>query len=191
MSSKGAKHKAWQYEDFVFLVENWSNMTIRDFSSKFNRTAGAISVTHDTVRAWKRDGDSILPKGYSARIVRYCHKYFNKEEVDVTNPPRKVQLVEKEQEPIVVSTRLTPGLQEKLSSIDEILEVLKGRIVEVITQVVVDSQSESLKAENVELKKQNKVLADELDEYKKYKQAAKDSSVWGVLTRRFGAHNQQ
>jgi hypothetical protein len=188
--SKLNNHKPWLYEDFVFVIENYPTYSIKQIASQLERTFKSVSMLLGIVKTWKKEGDGIAQRGYSPRMILFCKKYFGKEDVDVSSKGKTIKnlsnknLVEHNTE---VQKELSPLVQGKIALIDGAIENMKRRVVEVIEQVLTESDHvEELKSLRIKVEEQK----EKLKEFDKYKEAAKSSSVWGVLTRKFGAHNQ-
>jgi len=163
------RHHQWSYEDFVFTVENFPKLTLKEIGQQLGRTSKAVTVLLTTVRSFNRQGkELLLHKGYSKHIVGCCSKYYGDKEV--------APVVQEE-------SKVSATLQENIESIDVLLNTLKGRIVGTIEQVLAESNHiEELKTLKIRVAE----LEVQLKEFDKYKEAAKTSSVWGVLTRKFG-----
>src|SRR5690606_15607530 len=115
---------------------------------------------------------------------RFCEKYFNKADVDVSLPPQQFRFKDEPKKEVAEEKQsISPTVQGKVEYIDVALNTLRNRLADVIETVVHESNHAQ---ELADLKQKVKELEAKVAEYEKYKQAAKDSSVWGVLKKRFG-----
>jgi hypothetical protein len=153
--------KQWSFEDFKYFMDNRNVKSKAEFTHELNRSKGAIYAMEIIARLYAKNPDN---KNVSKNMRKHFERYYHGNGQALAS-----------QEVFAVQTNVTAlgKAETKIAELDQILNVLRDKITEVIAVAVQDK-----------LEQERKATVNELKDLRQFKDSVRKDSLFVQLTKK-------